>query len=72
MASRWWRRSQRCRTLAGLALELILGDSQPLYQLIASEAAALRAAGARVSAIARRLRVDSHTVDKALRWLSQP
>ena len=39
-----------------------------MYQSIAARAAALRDRGDRVSAIARHLGVDHHTVDKALRW----
>ena len=65
-------RSQRFRTLAGVSLEVAVGGPATLiYQLIAVQAAAMHARGARVSAISRHLRVDHHTVDKALRWLRQ-
>ena len=41
----------------------------PEYQVIAAEAAELRARGQTFSAIARRFGVDLNTVKKALRWL---
>ena len=40
----------------------------PIYQVIAAEVAAMHDRCVRVSAIARRLAVDHHTVDKALCW----
>ena len=40
----------------------------PIYQVIAAEVAELHDRCVRVSAIARCLAVDRHTVDKALRW----
>ena len=66
-----WTRSQRSRTFARLLLEVALTGLRPLYQAIASEAVAMRAAGTRVNAIARHLGVDPGTVHKALRWLRQ-
>ena len=65
--------SQRCRTLARISLDVEQRDPiiTPVYQVIASEAAALRARGELVSAIARHLGVDHKTAKKALRWFGQ-
>lgn len=54
-----------------LDVELRDPHKTPVYQLIAAEAAAMRESGIRVSAIARRFKVDRHTADKALRWFHQ-
>ena len=66
----WWTRSERLRTLARVLADVDICDplTIPIYQLIAAEVAAMHDRRVRVSAIARRLAVDHHTVDKALRW----
>ena len=63
-------RQENIRTLGRLpfALDLVGFTPVPVYRRIAAEAAEMRARGLRVSAIARHLGVDHHTVDKALRW----
>ena len=66
----WWTQSQRCRTLARISLDVEQRDPiiTPVYQVIASEAAELRARGEMVSAIARHFGVAHKTVNKAIRW----
>ena len=66
----WWTQSQRCRTLARLSLDVEQRDPiiTPVSQVIASEAAELRARGETFSAIARHFGVTPKTVKKALRW----
>ena len=68
-----WTRNERTRTLARLPFEAILRESGPvpLYRRIVSRAAVLQGCGSSVAAIPRHLRVDHHTVDKALCWLRQ-
>ena len=63
-------RSERLRTLARVLADVDICDpfKIPIYQVIAAEVAAMHDRRVRVSAIARRLAVDHHTVDKALRW----
>ena len=62
--------SQRCRTLARLSLDVEQPDPiiTPVSQVIALEAAELRASGETFSAIARHFGVTPKTVKKALRW----
>ena len=66
----WWTRSERLGTLARVLADVDICDpfKIPIYQVIAAEVAAMHDRRVRVSAIARRLVVDHHTVDKALRW----
>ena len=65
-----WTQSQRCRTLARLSLDVEQRDPiiTPVSQVIASEAAELRARGETFSAIAGHFGVTPKTVKKALRW----
>ena len=63
-------RSERLRTLGRVLadLDLCAAFKIPIYQVIAAQVAAMHNRRVCVSAIARRLGVDHHTVDKALRW----
>ena len=63
----------RCRTLARISLDVEQRDPiiTPVSQVIASEAAELRACGETFSAIARHFGVTPNTVKKALRWFRQ-
>ena len=65
-----WTRAQRLRTVAQVQIESDLTQpvETPVYQSIATRAAAMCDRGVRVSAIAKHFGVDHHTVDKALRW----
>ena len=66
----WWTRSQRLRTLAALPVqvEVRAPPKIPVYQRIGAEAAEMQARGVPIAAIARHLRVDHHTVEKAIWW----
>ena len=69
-SQKWWRRTQRIRTVAEVALEVALRgtEAQPKYQQVAQKARHLRDLGLSNRAIARKLGVDDKTVAKAVRW----
>ena len=71
MASEWWTRTERIRTLAEVPFQVAIQDytEAPIYQRIAPKALQLRELGLRDKAIARRLGVTDKTVTKAVRWL---
>ena len=66
-----WTRSQRIRTLAEIAFEVDLLETEepPLYQQVAAKALHLTQLGLSKEAIARSLGVDGKTVAKALIWI---
>ena len=68
---RWWRRTRRIRTVAGVPLEATLEETEvrPLYQRVARKVQHLRGLGLSYCAIAERLEVDDKTAAKASRWL---
>ena len=70
LTRKWWTRTERFRTVGRLLADVGFSDPFviPIYQLIAGVSAAMYDRGARVTAIARRFRVDDHTAAKALRW----
>ena len=51
-----------------IEVDLAVSVETPVYQSIAARAAEMHDRAVRVSGIARHLRVDHHTVDKALCW----
>ena len=67
---RWWTCTQCSRTSFDHLFRAELRDPPvtPVYQKIAAEAAALDAAGARISLMARHFGVDGRTVKKAIAW----
>jgi hypothetical protein len=67
-ATRWWTRSQRIRTLAGvpLAVGLVETIPAPVYLQIAGRVRHLRGLGLTQEVIARELGVSARTVAKAL------
>ncbi len=68
---RWWTRTQRIRTVAGVPIEMALLDvaSTPVYQRIAREVLHLRQLGLSLSAVSRRLGVTDKTAARAIAWL---
>ena len=66
----WWTLSERIRTLAEMAFEVVLLgiEEPPKYQQIAEKVLHLNQLGLSNEAIARHLGVDGKTVAKAVRW----
>lgn len=64
----WWTRSQRIRTLGEMPFEVALleAEERPVYQRIAEEGSQLQRLGMNNARIARHLKVDPKTVQKAI------
>ena len=69
----WWTRSERCRTLTQVPFDVELREPvpTPISQVIAAEAAQMRARGDSFVVIGRHFGVDPKTVKKALRWIRE-
>ena len=65
-----WARSDRCRTLAEIDLEIALAvtEAPPVYQTISETAWQLRCLGMTLRQIGEKLGVDRTTIRKAIRW----